>query len=592
MSTTISINRKTVKEFFEASRQNPILIPEYQRPYEWDSEEVITLFDDLREFVESASEKSDETSQQEDYFLGIVVHYDNNNQREIIDGHQRIITLTLLLRVIYTHLESMNKSDAVNENRYTIERLLWKKNRTVGTVDKTRVLIHSEVIDEVSLKNFMRILETGIADPKADDLYSQNYILLQELYQKYCGTNLTAAFNFIYTLLEQIILLPIQADSMEMALTIFSTLNDRGKPLTDADILKAKIYKALDDDARKTFIGNWQNLEEFSKELEIDIVEDVFAPYMFYTRAVNGWNTAFYSGVRKYFLNEKPQYLCDPKLMSNFDRILNFWSVVKQHAEIDGEPWSRDTKILQALEILVLYPNDFWKHAVITYYFANSARPNFIESFSSFLRKLLAQIVPRCFIRRAIDITKVGIINLNVLSSRSPYPSFNFKLVEGVSNFTDKIKLSSKNAKNSNSIKMLLKIIAYADPEQTATLPDKLQIEHIYPRKWVDNYDLNGFTSAKINELIEKLGNLTLFEKKHNIRASNEYFAKKKKSYKQSKVAMTQRLAELNDFRPENIITRTDEMNRRLKNILETWSAEYDDAKRIYEQRLRAEERL
>ena len=139
---------------------------------------------------------------------------------------------------------------------------------------------------------------------------------------------------------------------------------------------------------------------------------------------------------------------------------------------------------------------------------------------------------------------------------------------------------------------MLLKIIAYADPEQTATLPDKLQIEHIYPRKWVDNYDLNGFTSAKINELIEKLGNLTLFEKKHNIRASNEYFAKKKKSYKQSKVAMTQRLAELNDFRPENIITRTDEMNRRLKNILETWSAEYDDAKRIYEQRLRAEERL
>ena len=309
MSTTISINRKTVKEFFEASRQNPILIPEYQRPYEWDSEEVITLFDDLREFVESASEKSDETSQQEDYFLGIVVHYDNNNQREIIDGHQRIITLTLLLRVIYTHLESMNKSDAVNENRYTIERLLWKKNRTVGTVDKTRVLIHSEVIDEVSLKNFMRILETGIADPKADDLYSQNYILLQELYQKYCGTNLTAEFNFIYILLEQIILLPIQADSMEMALTIFSTLNDRGKPLTDADILKAKIYKALDDDARKTFIGNWQNLEEFSKELEIDIVEDVFAPYMFYTRAVNGWNTAFYSGVRKYFLNEKPQYL-------------------------------------------------------------------------------------------------------------------------------------------------------------------------------------------------------------------------------------------------------------------------------------------
>ncbi|MBQ9479971.1 MAG: DUF1524 domain-containing protein, partial [Selenomonadaceae bacterium] len=158
----------------------------------------------------------------------------------------------------------------------------------------------------------------------------------------------------------------------------------------------------------------------------------------------------------------------------------------------------------------------------------------FESRFLLFLRKLISQIVPRCFIRRAIDTIKYGIITANIESIKTPCPTFNFRFVDGLKDFTNNTRLKTKSP---NPIKMLLKI----------------------------------------------LGNLTLFEKKHNIRASNEYFAKKKKSYKQSKVAMTQRLVELSDFRPENIITRTDEMTRRLKTILSTWSDEYDEAKRIYD---------
>ncbi len=550
MSATISVTKEKIKKFFEDSQQKPLLIPDYQRPYEWGKDEISTLFDDLREFAESDKSNTDE------YFLGAIVHYDNGeNQREVIDGHQRLVSITLLLRAIYSQLESMKESSVIGRNKLQLEPLIWKMDMTVENVNKSDVLIRSNVIGEQTEKNFLKILETGKADPNAADIYSQNYCLLQNLYKEYCSIDVGAALKFIDRLLNQVIILPIQAESQDMALTIFSTLNNRGKPLTEADILKAKIYQSIDEHERKSFICHWRKLDERATELEIDLVEDIFAPYMFYTRATDGWNR----------------------------------SVVKQRAEIDGEPWSHETKIIQSLELLLLYPHDFWKHAVITYYLVNNTHPNFLESFSLFLRKLLSQIIPRCFIRRAIDTIKVGIINLNVFSIRSPYPPFSFKSVDGVSNFTDEVKLKTKNI---DSIKMLLKIIVNDDEKQSSVLPDKLQIEHIYPRKWTDNYDLNGFTPEKINELIASLGNLTLFEKKHNIRASNEYFAKKKKSYKQSKVAMTQRLAELNDFRPENIITRTDEMNRRLKNILETWNNEYDEAKFDYERRLRAEESL
>ena len=55
-------------------------------------------------------------------------------------------------------------------------------------------------------------------------------------------------YQFIYALLNQAILLPITADTQDTALTIFSTLNDRGLPLSDADIFKAKIYNQLSVD--------------------------------------------------------------------------------------------------------------------------------------------------------------------------------------------------------------------------------------------------------------------------------------------------------------------------------------------------------
>lgn len=582
MSATISVTKEKIKKFFEDSQQKPLLIPDYQRPYEWEKDEIITLFDDLKDFAENERSNTDE------YFLGAIVHYNNDdNQREVIDGHQRLVSITLLLRAIYDQLESMSETNAIIRNKLQIEPLIWKTNMTSDSVNKSEVLIRSNVIGEETEKIFLRILEIGTAEVKASDLYSRNYNLLRSLYKDYCSVDYTAALKFIEKLLNQVIILPIQAESQDMALTIFSTLNDRGKPLTEADILKAKIYKSLDENARKIFIGTWQNLEDRSMELEKDVIEDVFAPYMFYNRALDGWSNVFYSGVRKYFLNEKPAHLCDPNLMSNCERILNFWAVANQHVELNDEPWSRNVKVIQALEILELHPHDFWKHAAITYYLANRKQPNFDKSFLCFLRKLISQFVPRCFIRRAIDAIKVDIIRLNVCSIRTLYPDVSFKPINGVDTFTDMIKLKSKNT---DSIKMLLKIIAYADPDQTSLLPDKLQIEHIYPRKWADNYDLNGFTPEKINDLVDTLGNLTLFEKKHNIRAGNEYFAKKKKSYRQSKVAMTQKLAERHDFLPENIITRTDEMNRQLKKILETWSAEYDEAKRAYDQQHRAEE--
>ena len=81
--------------------------------------------------------------------------------------------------------------------------------------------------------------------------------------------------------------MPIATNDEETALTIFSTLNDRGLPLSDADIFKAKIYNNLStqgtsDEELKRFVYNWKRLEISSKEVFKDGMQQLFYYYMFY----------------------------------------------------------------------------------------------------------------------------------------------------------------------------------------------------------------------------------------------------------------------------------------------------------------------
>lgn len=103
MATTISVNKQSVSELLKTGRAKPFIIPEYQRPYAWTAEQVETLFEDIWEFASSVGGLDNNGS----YFLGSVVSFENEkSEQEIIDGQQRITSLFLLLRAIYTKLIS------------------------------------------------------------------------------------------------------------------------------------------------------------------------------------------------------------------------------------------------------------------------------------------------------------------------------------------------------------------------------------------------------------------------------------------------------------------------------------------------------
>jgi len=79
MSTTIEINKRSVKEFLSSGKVEKFIIPEYQRPYAWTDEEVQTLFEDIVEYTQEQLDSP--------YFLGTIVSYTNTDkEQEIIDG--------------------------------------------------------------------------------------------------------------------------------------------------------------------------------------------------------------------------------------------------------------------------------------------------------------------------------------------------------------------------------------------------------------------------------------------------------------------------------------------------------------------------
>lgn len=141
MATSINVNKQSVKQLLESGKNNPFVVPEYQRPYAWTDEQVETLFDDLWEFTAT----NGGTEREGTYFLGSIVSFENEaKEQEIIDGQQRITSLFLLLRAIYTKLQDTpEKTDKAKNFISQIEPALWRTDKLTGKVDYQNILITS-----------------------------------------------------------------------------------------------------------------------------------------------------------------------------------------------------------------------------------------------------------------------------------------------------------------------------------------------------------------------------------------------------------------------------------------------------------------
>lgn len=520
----LNVDQKTIKDLFQ-SKHADFLIPDYQRPYAWGEAECQTLWDDIFSFAFPDNDRT-KFDRNNEYFLGPIVTFKNEDDKmEIIDGQQRLTTLMLLLRAFYVRFGHMQDEES-RATREDIEKCLWKTDE-FGKPDLCALKIDSEVATDRDKGEFLEILRTGIAQKSQKSSYAVNYRFFQEKIDEFLA-NFPGYFAYMpIRILNNCILLPIEAESQDTALRIFSTLNDRGKPLSDADIFKAQFYKFYTKLNKKDeFIQRWKELDELCEKIFHPIsgtpMDELFTRYMYYVRAMMGIKNSTTEALRKFYEKEDYVLLKNEQAFEDLVILAQFWN------DVSNQESSRfSERILRRLFVLNYAPNGMWTYFVSVYFMKNRDRDGMLEdeAFFTFLKKITAFI------------WTYAVTNPGVNALRTPVFSEMVNIVNGVPvTFADykfdaaTIESMFANFSFNNArpfTKSMVAWWAFQDEEQQLlSLETVFEVEHIYPRNRQDKER----TLSDVRSL-ESLGNKALLEKRINIGAADYRFEDKKKYY-------------------------------------------------------------
>lgn len=522
----LNVDQKTInKLFFDKSIK--FLIPDYQRPYAWGEEECQTLWDDIYMFAFPDDDKDAFDSESDEYFLGAIVTFINSkNESEVIDGQQRLTTLLLLLRAFYDKFGKMQDKTSV-DMKDNIAKCIWKTNE-FGNPDMKNIKIDSEVATDDEKEEFLNILRLGTPDKSTNSRYAKNYRFFENKIETFIESYPSYLHYLPARILNNCILLPIEADSQDTALRIFSTLNDRGLPLADADIFKAQFYNYYEKQGKKdNFIKDWKYLSETSGDIFHPIngtpMDELFTKYMYYIRASEGIRTSSTEALRKFYGANKYSRLLKEKTISDLKILVDFWKDITYQ---DENRFSED--VLKKLYVLKFAPNGMWEYFVSVYFLANMDSDHNLDndSFYSFLSKITAFIY-------AYSLTNPGV---NAL--RTPVYSEMIKVYKGLQcDFSDykfnrgQIRNILENYEFTNNrtvTRSLITWFAFTFDNQVRPATDNrgFDIEHIYAKERHNRE--NKLDDPKV---LEELGNKILLEKNINIRSSDYRFEDKKKYY-------------------------------------------------------------
>lgn len=521
----LNVDQKTIKDLLTDKSAN-FLIPDYQRPYAWGEEECQILWDDIFSFAFPDNDK-DSFKPNDEYFLGTIVTYKNDDgQSEVIDGQQRLTTILLILRAFYDRFERTADQPS-KDMRKNISQCIWRTDE-FGNADMANLKIDSEVATDDEKEEFLSILRSGASAKTVNSKYVKNYRFFEAKIDAFVN-EYTAYFAYLPArILNNCILLPIEADSQDTALRIFSTLNDRGTPLADADIFKAKFYKYYEKKGTKSeFIDNWKELSSVTEKIfhpsNGTPMNELFTKYMYYIRASESNKSTSTEALRRFYEYDKYRRLLAEHTIDDLMILVDFWESV---TEQEAKRFSED--VLQKLFVLKYAPNGMWEYFTSVYFLSykdnNGALDN--TAFAAFLSKITAFIFAYSLSNPGVNALRTPVYAEMIKvygKQQCDFSDFRFD-EEHIRKVLDNYKFTN----NRTVTRSLITWYAFTFQGQKRPSSDSsgFDIEHIYAK------ERHNRENKLLNpEMLEELGNKILLEKSINIRASDYRFEDKKKYY-------------------------------------------------------------
>lgn len=548
--------------------KNQFVIPDFQRSFVWTEKEVETLFSDFKEDTDNYTDRLDTLP---GYLLGNIVLISNENNPtrfDVIDGQQRLTTLTLIfcaLNNLFKDIaEETRRNLGANADMWMGHTFSFKEYFRI--LDNNLQFVDYKILHTQDLEfkeTYKSIIKQGALVSDEDNTSANNLeavyeSILQHLRSIYDNEPQKLLY-FLQYLTTKVKLIETTAPSIERAFQLFEILNNRGQSLEPLDLLKNYLLKNLTSapgitqNQIKDFSDSWsqflKNLKDTGKSKVIE-TSTFIKHFIIGTKAIN---------VKKKDLFE---HFKDNELVANdiLQLSSDINSISKVYASINKDPLSNDfLSNDDGMYTLFTLFNTVQIHPLLMPFY-NAPRVDKVRLVDAAVRYVAAVIfsytqtnaieaeLPEIIekILHESDLARRLEVAVTELELRTkPYVDL-IRALLPVKDF------GSKNKKKAPKAFQILKFIElYLNQKDSIKTSKTIELEHIMPQA-ADNEDYSFDDEDTRKEYLNHLGNLTLLDKSLNASVKNGNFADKLDHYKACEFVITRALAEEIDSPVQN----------------------------------------
>ncbi|TAD82003.1 MAG: DUF262 domain-containing protein [Bacteroidetes bacterium] len=536
LKTTIDIIMKGIQETSNKTYRQLMgnglryEIPKFQRDYTWEAEQWDDLWQDIKALMQN---------EDVEHYMGyLVLQTANNRTFEIIDGQQRITTMSLIILATLKSLQNLidTGTDAENNSKRKASLL----NSYIGYIDPVTLISN----------NKLKLNRNG------DAYYKQHLVLLKDLPLRNINTSekqLRDCFNwyferikktfqsgerlaeFIETIVDKLFFTAIEVTDQINAFKVFETLNARGVQLSSADLLKNYFFSVVDD--THPHVSEINELEDIWTQISGKLGEQKFEDYLRYF-----WNSANKSVGKKNLFKTIKSSISSKAQVFELIRSLNDTADVYlalQNPEDDY--WKDKPDIKKQLKAIKLFQikqtNALFLAALKHLPFDQVAKLMKICVVISFRYNIIGGLNPNAQEDVYNDIAlKINHEKLfSIADLKSVYVSdASFENAFAVKDF-------KSTTRNHKIVKYILsKIEAHQHGKEIDPESDLFTIEHILPEHADEAW--GNFNFDQVNRSVYRIGNLTLLEKHLNKKANQLPYQEKAVIFAQSDSIITQEI--------------------------------------------------
>ena len=541
MATEIKCEKKVIREIFNMW----YCIPDYQRAYVWDTDQVRDLLDDTI----SAYRENKEAQ----YFLGSMVlkineKSENNvsyTEYELLDGQQRITTVFLILacmRDMLTDYPQYQNSlagfvyqaeDAILQQPERMRIIFNIRSDVRDFVNEHIKPLHG-TCDSALLKDKMQAKDVNISIRNMANAMLVAHEFLEE--------NKSDIIGYLSYFLNKVLMIYVATEELQDAFQLFTVLNNRGVKLSSSDIPKAENLKELSAADRTSWATRWEEMETyFGEDFDkfLSHIRTILVKKKQTTTLLKEFDEFVYSN-QEYDRTQKKYLPRTPILRrgrDTFELLYSYYHTYQEVFDTDHSVVTGDYEITNYLKLMETgFGADYWIAPVLDYY-RKYRRLGFVAFLKALDRKLSADWITAA--TPTVRMENVNAILREIEASQDSAALLQSKTF--TINKSDFERVINGDIYGRSFAKyLLLKLDLIYRGSSTPMIPQAIaSIEHILPRNpSADSQWVKDFSAAEREEWTNKLGNLVLISRRKNTSQGNRDYVEKKEKYFEKNIEM------------------------------------------------------